>query len=136
MGLADGTVGDEDEDLGDQQCFCKFYFAYSFFIGIACAQQCVTSATSESSKDLLRRGRVGRGRGLLILRAEADVRVSTEVFGAFPCCCWVRAFEMRIFVEFFHGTFKASRLFRYKFGVKCFSVGSPIFFCIRCRMDT
>lgn len=87
MGLADGTVGDEDEDLGDQQCLCKFYFAYSFFIGIACAQQCVTSATSESSKDVLRRGRVGRGRGLLVLRAEAAVRVSSEVFGAFLCCC-------------------------------------------------
>lgn len=40
------------------------------------------------------------------------------------------------FVDYFHGTFKASRLFRYKFGVKCFSLGSPIFFCIRCRMDT
>lgn len=73
MGLADGTVGDEDEDLGDQQCLCKFYFAYSFFIGIACAQQCVTSATSESSKDLLCRGRVGRGRGLLMSVCHAYI---------------------------------------------------------------
>ena len=46
------------------------------------------------------------------------------------------AFAMHIFVDYFHGTFKASRLFRYKFGVKCFSLGSPIFFCIRCCMDT
>lgn len=89
---------------GISKALCNFCFAcwyISYFIGIGCAQQCVTSATSESSKDLLRRGRVGRGRGILVLRAEADVIVSSEVFGAFLCCCCARAFAMRMCVDYY-----------------------------------
>ena len=52
MGLADGTVGDEDEDLGSEKSIAisALHVRTLLFIGIGCAEKCATSATSKSSK--------------------------------------------------------------------------------------